>query len=221
MKTAVVSGLALVLAGCSSGAAQPPVSAPTKAAATSNSAPPSVAPPKLPERLLPTEDEVEKLGLTVSTEPVEYVVGATTPLRLVNACGVAQPWDAQVKQGAHASAKGSAGQLEQLMAQYDGITGTAVVEGVKKALACGTVPDDDLQFTVLGEFAVPKVADDQYGFCLSLEGTGRFVHCVLLLANGDRAEALTMANQNSSDARAQQAVLKKVAPVFAEALGRP
>ncbi|MEV4598091.1 hypothetical protein AB0K15_11855 [Amycolatopsis sp. NPDC049253] len=216
-----MSGLAVLVAGCSSGAATTPPSLTTKAPPVSSSVPPSSAPPKLPERLLPTGDEVAKVGLDDSEEPVEYVVGSTTPLQLVNVCGAAQPWDAKAKRGAQAIATGAAGQLKQLMAEYDGVTGAEVVDGVKNALSCRKVTIDDEEFTKLGEFTVPKVADDQYGFCVSLQGSGRFVRCVLLLAMGDRAEALTISNRDSSDAKAQQAVLKKVAPVFAEALARP
>ncbi|MEU4670026.1 hypothetical protein AB0F91_19065 [Amycolatopsis sp. NPDC023774] len=216
-----MSGLVVIVAGCSSGAATTPVSEAPKPPPVSSSAPPSSALPKLPERLLPTGDEVAKVGLDDSQEPIEYVVGSTTPLRLVNVCGAAQPWDGKAKQGAQAIATGTAGQLKQLMAEYDGVTGTEVVDGVKNALSCRKVTIDDEEFTKLGEFTVPKVADDQYGFCVSLEGTGSFVQCVLLLAQGDRAEALTISNRDSSDAKAQQAALKKIAPVFAEALARP
>ncbi|WIX76270.1 hypothetical protein QRX50_33025 [Amycolatopsis carbonis] len=217
----MVSGLAVIVAGCSSGAAQTPVSAVPKPPPVSSSAPPSsvVHPPTL-ERLLPTEDELAKVGQDEWREPLEYVIGPRTPLQLVNACGAAQPWDAKAKQGAQAYSSGGDGQIAQLVAEYDGYSGAQIVDGVKKALACGHVTVQDLDFKSVSEFPAPKVADAQYGFCAApTERIGVRI-CVLVLGTGDRAESLVFKNTDWVD-RAGQSVLKKVAPVFAEALARP
>ncbi|MEV0070263.1 hypothetical protein [Amycolatopsis sp. NPDC050768] len=219
-KTAVVSGLAVLVAGCSSGAATPPPSVMPKAPPVSSSAPPSpvVHPPTL-ERLLPTDDELAKVGQDEYVQPVEYIIGETTPLRLVNACGAAQPWDAKAKLGAQAHSSDRSGEIAQLVAEYDGYTGAQVVDGVKKALACGHVTVQHLDFASVSEFTAPKVADAQYGFCAApTEPIGVRI-CVLVLGKGDRAEALVFKNIDWVD-KAGQSVLKKVAPVFAEALAR-
>ncbi|MGW4486311.1 hypothetical protein ACWEOE_21000 [Amycolatopsis sp. NPDC004368] len=216
-----MSGLAVLVAGCSSGVAQTQVSATkTEAAPASISAPPSSDSRKLPERFLPTEDEMAKLGQDDYGGPVEYSISEHTPLRLVYACGAAQPWDAKAKVGAQARSKGGEGQIAQLVAEYDGYSGAQVVAGVKNALACGHVTVHDLDFASVSEFAVPKVADAQYGFCASPTDPIGARICVLVLGKGDRAEATMYTNTDWVD-KAGEPVLKKVAPVFAEALGRP
>ncbi|MEW2499462.1 hypothetical protein AB0878_03150 [Amycolatopsis sp. NPDC047767] len=216
-----MSGLAVIVAGCSSGAATTGPSATTKAPPVSSSAPPSsvVHPPTL-ERLLPTEDELAKVGQDEYVQPVEYVIGETTPLRLVNACGAAQPWDAKAKLGAQAHSNSESGEIAQLVAEYDGYTGAQVVAGVKKALACGHVTVQHLDFGSVSEFTAPKVADAQYGFCAAPTDPIGVRICVLVLGKGDRAESLVFTNTDWVD-KPGRSVLAKVAPLFAEALGRP
>ncbi|MEV8613795.1 hypothetical protein AB0383_38810 [Amycolatopsis sp. NPDC051373] len=67
---------------------------------------------------------------------------------------------------------------------------------------------------------MPKVADAQYGFCAAPTDPIGVRMCVLVLGKGDRAESLLFKNTDGV-AKAGQPVLKKVAPVFAEALARP
>ncbi|MFI5606620.1 hypothetical protein [Amycolatopsis sp. NPDC051903] len=219
-KTAVASGLAVLVTGCSSSAVQPPVRSVPKPPESSSVPPSSVVHPPTLERLLPTDDELAKVGQDEYVQPVEYIIGETTPLRLVNACGAPQPWDAKAKLGAQAHSSDHHGEIAQLVAEYDGYTGAQVVDGVKKALACGHVTVRDLDFTSVSEFTAPKVAEAQYGFCAApTERIGVRI-CVLVLGKGDRAESLLFKNTDWID-KEGQSVLKKVAPLFAEALGRP
>lgn len=218
----VLSGLAVLAVGCSSGSAQPPVGSAPKPSPVSSNAPPSsvVHPPTL-ERLLPTENELAEVGQDEYVQPVEYIIGATTPLRLVYACGVPQPWDSKAKLGAQARSGDQNGQIAQLVAEYDGYTGAQIVAGVKKALACGHVTIKDEDFGSIGEFTAPKVADAQYGFCAAPTDGIKVNVCVLVIANGDRAESLVYKGKFGTGKAAGQAVVKKVAPLFADALGRP
>ncbi|HEY3712166.1 MAG TPA: hypothetical protein VGL64_22510 [Amycolatopsis sp.] len=224
MRRAVLfSGLALLLAGCGSaaGGATTTTAAPvppSSSAPVSSSAAPAV---KDLATFMPSDAEVTGLGLDQYVQPVSYVIGSTTPLRLVNVCGGAQPWDAAAKRGEQARAFGPGGEVWQLIAEYDGFTGAQVVAGVaKQALACHTVTIEDGDYVVENEFAPVGKADAQYGFCAGYEGSKKLVRCVLLLAHGNRVTAITTKDTGSSGPKTQLALLAKVSPVYAAAFAK-
>ncbi|SEO84518.1 hypothetical protein [Amycolatopsis saalfeldensis] len=220
MRRAVLfSGLALLLAGCGSGAGGATTAAP---APPSSSTPVSSATPVLKDlaTFMPSDAEVTGLGLDQSQQPLPYIIGSTTPLRLVNACGAAQPWDAAAKRGEQSRAFGPGGEVWQLIAEYDGLTGTQVVDGVKQALACHRVTIEDAGYVVLTEFTPAEKADAQYGFCAGYEGSKTLVRCVMVLAHGNRVTALTTKDPESSGPKTQLALLNKVAPVYSAAFAK-
>ena len=214
------AGLALLLAGCGSavgGATTTTAAPPSSSAPVSSSAAPVV---KDLATFMPSDAEVTGLGLDQIQQPLPYVIGSTTPLRLVNACGAAQPWDAAAKRGEQSRAFGPSGEVWQLIAEYDGFTGAQVVDGVKQALACHQVTIEDGDYVVENEFAPAAKADAQYGFCAGYEGSKKLVRCVMLLAHGNRVTTITTENPKSSGPKTQLALLAKVSPAYGAAFAK-
>lgn len=229
----VVTGLVLLVAGCS---AEAPAAAPKQSSAPpSSSAPPPVAGDLT--KYLPSGDELTKAGLAVGRDRLPYVVGPNTPLRIVRACGVDQPWDAAVRNGAQAYSTKDTLWIRQRLAEYAGYTGSQVVSGLDKALGCGkTVSGDhdlafvsrfsshgkglpeDAELTVKTRFSVPGSGDPQLGFCGQF-AEARMASCVLVLAHGNRVLAVTATDRQPGQASmaAQQAELKRLVPAFAAA----
>ncbi|MEU4252254.1 hypothetical protein AB0F15_33025 [Amycolatopsis sp. NPDC026612] len=171
---------------------------------------------------LPVEDEVTKAGLSVETQPVGYVMGSTTPFHLVEACGGGLPSDPSVQraaQGRTYAPGGGKGAVHQLVGEYPGLAGADVVAGVKQATTCGKVTLEHEQFSIVGDFSVPGLADPQAGFCANLR-TGYLVRCVLVLGRADRATSITFAGAWNDGLKAVKALATKAAPMYAAAFDR-
>ncbi|WP_409464549.1 hypothetical protein [Amycolatopsis sp. GA6-003] len=213
-----VTGLVLLLAGCAAeapaaapGSAPPSSSAPASSSASASSAP--VA--KDLTKYLPSEEQLSAAGARRQRDRLPYVVGANTPLRIVRACDADQPWDSAAYNGAQAISVTDKAQVQQLLAQYQGYSGEQVVSGLGKALDCGKAVVEGEQLAVKTRFSVPGVADPQLGFCGQFRAV-RVAGCVLVLAHGDRALAVTSIGWRANAAE-HQAELKRLAPTFAAA----
>ncbi|MFD2472266.1 lipoprotein [Amycolatopsis silviterrae] len=217
-KVVIAAGLVLFLSGCSA-PADPPAApaapaasspAPSSAPASSSSAP--VA--KDLTKYLPTEAQLSAARVRSQQKPLPYVVGSTTPLRVLRVCGADQPWDSAAKNGAQAGSVTDTVQIRELVAEYQGYSGEQVVSGLGKALDCGTAVVEDEELAVKTRFSVPG-GDPQLGFCGQFRGT-RITACALVLAHGNRVLAVTAAGWRATSAE-QQAELKRLAPTFAAA----
>lgn len=211
------AGLVLLVAGC---AAEVPEAAPVPSSVPSvppsSSAAASAAPvAKDLTKYLPSEEQLSAAGARSMRKRLPYLVGSHTPLRLVRACGADQPWDSAAQNGAQAESVTDYVHIQQLLAEYRGYSGEQVVSGLGKALDCGKAVVEDEELAVKTRFTVPGVADPQLGFCGQFRSV-RVAGCVLVLARGDRALALTSVGWRANAAE-QQAELKRLAPAFAAA----
>ncbi|WP_162834181.1 hypothetical protein [Amycolatopsis circi] len=215
-----VTGLVLLVAGCAAetpAAAPVPSSAPPSSSAAPSPSPSASAAPVAKDltKYLPSEEQLASAGARRQQDRLPYVVSSNTPLRIVRACGADQPWDAAVQNGAQAISVTDTVQVRQLLAEYRDYSGEQVVSGLGKALDCGKVVVEDESLAVKTRFSVPGVADPQLGFCGQF-GSVRVAACVLVLAHGDRALAITSVGWRANMTE-QQAELKRLAPTFAAA----
>ncbi|MEV6823392.1 hypothetical protein [Amycolatopsis sp. NPDC051102] len=220
-KVVVLVGLAVLLAGCSGPevATTPSSSAsPVPASTTKTSATPVA---KDVTVYLPTYDEVKGAGLAVQTQPVVYTIGPHTPFHLVNACGglPSDPLAQWAAQGISYIPGGGKGNVHQLVGEYAGLTGADVVASVKQAISCRTVTIQDEQYSIVGDFSVPGLADPQAGFCASLR-THSLVHCVLVLGHANRATSITFAGAWNDNLKAVKAFATRTAPLYVPAFER-
>ncbi|PKV97365.1 hypothetical protein ATK30_8346 [Amycolatopsis echigonensis] len=217
----VVTGLVLLVAGC---AAETPAAAPAPSSAPPSSSPsPLSSAPEAPvakdlTKYLPSEDQLESAGARRQQDRLPYVVGPNTPLHLVRACGADQPWDAAAQSGAQAISVTDQVEVRQVLAEYRGYSGEQVVTGLGQALGCGKAVIEDEELAVKTRFSVPGVADPQLGFCGQFRSV-RVAACVLVLAHGYRALAVTSSGWRANAAE-QQAELKRLAPTFATAFDK-
>ncbi|WP_406632252.1 hypothetical protein [Amycolatopsis sp. WGS_07] len=212
-KVVIAAGLVLFLSGCAAPAdtpAAPVASSPVPSSAPASSS--AVPVPKDLTKYLPNEAQLSAVGVRSQREPLPYVVGATTPLRILRVCGADQPWDSAAKNGAQAGSVTDTVQIRELLAEYQGYSGEQVVSGLGKALDCGTAVVEDEELAVKTRFSVPG-GDPQLGFCGQFRGT-RIAACALVLAHGNRVLALTAAGWRATWME-QQAELKRLAPAFA------
>ncbi|WP_158688051.1 MULTISPECIES: hypothetical protein [Actinomycetes] len=213
-----VTGLVLLLAGCAAETpAAAPSSAPPSSSAPASSSPPASSAPVAKDltKYLPSEEQLSAAGARRQQDRLPYVVGPNTPLRLVRACDADQPWDSAAYNGAQAISVTDKAQVHQLLAQYQGYSGEQVVSGLGKALDCGKAVVEGEQLAVKTRFSVPGVADPQLGFCGQFRSV-RVAACVLVLAHGDRALAVTSIGWRANIAE-HQAELKRLAPAFVAA----
>lgn len=173
---------------------------------TSPSAAPSA--PKDLTKYLPNEKQLSDVGAERKQAPASRAAGWIDPLHLVPPYKGKRPWESALRSDAQATAR--TGELLgwQLAAEYDGYTGEQVLSAVGKALSCAdaTAP----RFSALG------VSDPQLGFCRRFR-EARTSSCALVFAHGDRVLALRT-DSTTTDAAAQQAELKRLAPTLVAAV---
>lgn len=218
MRRCAVLAAVLFLAACSA-EQPPPPPAPASAPVTSAAESPVL---RL-ERAVPTAAAMTKAGYNHLGKYRPFVVAENQTQGLLRSCAPSTS-DQRIDHSGIAdwySVEGSGHEgvaLEMTVTHYRDGQAAMAVAGARQQLACGRFRDRAAAFTVTvtEQVTLPELTtvDSQHAVCGMSEYD--FLGCVLLLAKGDVGGALVITGPPGKVA----GELRRVAPIFAEPLGK-
>ncbi|KAA2265711.1 hypothetical protein F0L68_03830 [Solihabitans fulvus] len=163
-----------------------------------------------------TDEDLAGQGGHAQGPPVPVMPAENVKYSLVRACGITPPSNAKIHAARQAQwftdrKPDPSLSVSQLTVAYQGTTGAAAIAEIRELLTCQDYQDGSITRTVTGDETIPAVAgaDAQYVYCENENAS-----CVMLLARGDLATAVTVRGGDSlADA-------SKLAPLVMTALAR-